>query len=214
MNLYEVTAATLAAQLNVSEVPEAFVVIAKHQVLGLANEQIAETLGCEPSDILECEQDELFKQCKQFIGGIAASEKALQTTGWDAIESTAIQGLMKRLHMEKDTEFLLKVAAVANRATRRTQPQSNVLDPTRMVGNRTITLTQRLVSKITDRGEESQELTKQVSIKDGTMGRAEFSEIDSLLNVRAVPVLEHSPEIRTRNNDPTIEDLTDEFMRR
>lgn len=212
MNLYEITPATLAAQLGVTEIPDAFVVIAKHQVLGLSNEQIAETLGAEESDITECEQDELFKQCKQFIGGIAASEKAQQTTGWDAIENIAIQGIMKRLHLERDPEFLLKVAAVANRATRRAS-QPNTLDPAVRGEKRTITLTSRLISKINAAGEETIDETKQISIKDGSMGRAEFAEVDSLLSVRAVPILAHSPDVRTHNADPTIEELTEAFMK-
>lgn len=213
MNLYEVSAKTLAVQLEVPEVPEAFLLVAKHQVMGFDNDQIAQTLGCELSDILECEQDQLFKQVKQFVGGIHLAEKAEQSTGWDAIESTAIKGLMKRLPFEKDTDLLLKVAAVANRATRRTQPTSNLLDAAR-VGRTQITLTQRLVSKINDRGQKSETLTREVSITDGSASNPTFAEIDSLLSIRGIPVLDHDLPIHTRSVEPTIEELTEEFMRR
>ena len=115
---------------------------------------------------------------------------------------------------EKDSEFLLKVAAVANRATRKHEPAQNVLDPAKFGERRTITLTQRLVSRINRAGEQEREETRQLSIKDGSMSNPTFGEIDSLLSVRNVPVLPKAVEIKTHTADPTEAELLEDLMRR
>jgi hypothetical protein len=81
-----------------------------------------------------------------------------------------------------------------------------------MAGKRTITLTQRLVSKINEQGERVQTQERKISISDGTMSKPGFEEIDSLLNVKSVPVLAHSPEIRTHSiADPSVNELLADF---
>jgi hypothetical protein len=211
VNVYDINAAYLSREFGVT-VPDEFIVIAKHQVLGLDNQQIADTMGCEVEDLIAAEADETYRRVKEFIAQVNAQQQQKQTEGWDAIESIAMEGLLKRLPHEKDSEFLLKAATLANRATRRMGQQSNVLDPGLRAGTRTITLTQRLVSKITSRGDQVQEQTRQVSITDGTASNPNFDEIDSLLSVRHAPVLPHAVEIRTHNADPTQDELIEHLM--
>lgn len=213
MNVYEITAATLERDLNES-VPDLFVVMAKHQVMGMDASQIAEVLNCETTDILEAEQDPLYKRVKGFIGEVYASQSANQTTGWDAIESIAMEGLLKRLPFEKDSEFLLRVAAVANKAQRRHTPQNNnVLDANQAAGRKTIVLTQRLISKMSGRGEQITE-ERSLSISDGSMTNPNFEEINDMLSVRAAPVLSRELEIHTRTADPSHDELLDDLMNR
>lgn len=214
MNVYEITGKTLQRELEVDSVPDLFVVVAKHQVLGMSQEQIAETLACDLADIAECEQDALYQRVKSYIAGVSAEQVAQQASGWDAIESIALDRLIQRLPAERDPEFLLRVAAVANRATRRaTQEKSGILDAAR-VGSRTIVLSQRLVAKINARGDSVQEETRQLSIRDGSMANPSFDEIDNLLTVRAVPVRQDTMAIHTRDGEVTQEALLEAFMAR
>lgn len=212
MNLYEVNKASLSKDLG-KDIPEYMVVIAKHQVMGLDDQQIGEILSATAEEIQEVTGDPIYKEVRERLSQIAADQMANQTAGWDAIESVAIEGLMKRLPYEKDAEFLLKVAAVANRATRKHQVAAgNVLDPGLRAGRTTITLTQRLVSKINNRGEQINEETRQLSIRDGSMSNPSFGDIDSLLTVKNSPVLPRALEIKTHSVEPSGDELLESFM--
>lgn len=181
MSLMNVTAKTLSQELE-REVPEIYVIIAKHSVLGMDADSIREVLGCSIEDIQEVERDELYKEVRIHVGAAQAQSRVNQTLGWDAIEDIAMENLLQRLPYEKDSEFLLRVAAVANKAQRRQVNPQNVLDPSRQNGRTAITLTQRLVQRMTQVGKEVVE-ERTLSISDGSMGNPSFDEIDSLLSV-------------------------------
>lgn len=214
MSVYEITSQSLTKELG-QEVPQVLVVIAKHEVMGVDSQGISEITGESLADIELLQGDPLYKSVKGRIAGEYAEQTAKQTSGWDAIESTAIDRLMQRLPYEKDSEFLLKVAAVANRATRKHAPQqNNVLDPSLRAGRTTITLTQRLVSRLNRDGAREQEETRELSIRDGSMSNPSFQEIDSLLTVRNNPVLPRATEIRTHTAEPNMDDLLGDLMKR
>lgn len=215
MNIWELDTAKVGAILG-EEIPSVFVVIAKHQVLGLNESQIAEILSADLTEVQAALQDELYKRVKECVAEAHAESTVEQTTGWDAVENMALKSLIKRLPlMERDPEFLLRAATLANRATRKHAQASNVLDPGLRVGTRTITLTQRLVRQINGRGEQAETETREVSIKDGSMSNPTFGEVDSLLSVRNVPVLSKALEIKTHPpDDPTDEELFQDFLRR
>lgn len=210
--MHEITADSLTKALGV-EVPDIYVVMAKHSVMGTDSESIQKILGCDQQDIKEVEDSELYKVIRTQVAAAHANQTVDQTSGWDALESTALKNLLKRMPYEKDPELLLRVAAVANKAQRRTGQDSAVLDPARANGKTAITLTQRLVHRLS-RGEEVTEETRQLSIHDGSMGNPSFAEVDSLLSVRNVPVLPRNLEIQTRSNDPSVDDLLGEMGRR
>lgn len=212
MHLHEITAASLTKTLGV-EVPDIYVVIAKHSVLGMDSEGIRGILQCDADDILEVESTELYKTIRAQVAGAYANLTVSQTTGWDAIEQTAIDGLMKRLPFEKDGEFLLRVAAVANKATRRVGASSGVLDPSRVIGRTAITLTQRLVQRLNRSGDREQITERTLSIHDGSMANPTFDEVDSLLSVKNEAVLPRGLEIQTRNADPSMDELMGEMLR-
>lgn len=213
MNLYEINGTSLAKTFGIQEIPEEFVIVAKHLVMGLTQEQIADTMGCDVEVIHDVEADELFKQVKAFIGGVYSEQQASQTAGWDAIESIAVSGLIKRLAIEKDKEFLLKAAAVANRAARRTAPPANVIDATRQ-GRSTITLTQRLVQKINESGARESVAERTLSIRDGSMANPTFKEVDSLLTVSNRPYMPQNIEIKTHQGDVSQEELVNDLLGR
>lgn len=180
MNLANITAEHLSRSLEV-EVPEMYVVLAKHSVMGIESESICEILNVSMAELAEAESDEIYKLVRTQIGALYAANQATRAFGWDGIEETALQKLAARIEFEKDSDFLLKVAAVANKAQRRGKAESGVLDPTK-AGRTAITITQRMVQRL--QGNSETRITeRQLSISDGSMSRVSFDEVDELLNV-------------------------------
>lgn len=204
MSLMNVTAASLSRDFA-KEVPEMYVIIAKHSVLGMDPESIREVLGCTTEEIQEVLSDPLYKDVRLYIGGLQAESSVSQTLSWDGIEDIALKKLSERLPHERDSEFLLKVAAVANKAQRR-QGNQNVLNPAATGGRAAITLTQRLIQRISD-GKDERIVERQLSIKDGSMANPSFEEIDSILSVSPQEVVRRTPRIATTTADPLSDDL-------
>lgn len=205
MRITEITAQKLEEELGFSEVPDAYVILAKHSVMGMESGVIAEILGCTTEDIKEAESDPIYKAVRAFIAGRYANQMANQSAGWDDAEDIALQNLLKRLPFEKDGDFLLRVAAVANKAQRRARAPERVLDPSQHNGSTVITLTQRLVSRIQNNGDKQVEQTRQLSIRDGSMSNPSFEEVDGLLSIRGPQALPKSMP-RTRV-EPTVDEL-------
>lgn len=190
MSLMKITSDSLSQELG-KEIPEMYVVIAKHSVLGSDSESIREIIGCTDAELLEVENDPVYKEVRIFIGAVQASSRINQTVGWDFIEDTAISKLAERIPHERDSEFLLKVAAIANKAQRRHGQQQGVLDPTHTNGKTVISLTQRLIQKI-QHGDSSLVEERTLSISDGSVKNPSFDRIDEMLSV-SVPT---KPETR------------------
>lgn len=219
MNLYDITKEILDEKLELPKgtVPEEFVIVAKHLVMGISQEQVADTMGVEGQVIQDVMGDPLFKEIKGFIGAIYAQEHVSQAAGWDALENMALGKLIDRVKAQRggDPEFLLRVAAVANKAQRRTQQQDNVLDSQR-VGHATITLTSRLIQKLNQKTGEAIETREQtLSIRDGSMSNPGFDDVNKLLNVRthSVPYLDPAQQVRITTHEPTPEEIVDNLLR-
>lgn len=214
MHLADMNGESLSKELQM-EVPDEYVIIAKHMVMGLDDEAICEILSCELIDLETAKADPVFRSAKAMVVNAHANQNLQQTAGWDALESTALEGLLKRVKYEKDPEFLLKVAAVANKAVRKTAPKdSNVLDPMGK-GVTRIQLTSRLVQRInqgTGTAEQVQE--RELSITDGSMGRASFDEVNQLLDVKPQPVLPKALEISTHQAEPQQDELLAALMKK
>lgn len=195
MNLAGITHETLSRQLG-KEIPEVYVVVAKHRAAGMDPESIADIIGCDAGDVEEVERDSIYKEVRQAIGVVAAMMRADQGPIWDSIEDTAARRLLERVETIRDTEELLRVAATANRMTRRNSPDNGVLDPARGIGKAAVTLTSRMVQRITQAGHREVMEEKTLSIHDGSMSNPSFDEVDKLLAVRealtpkAVPMQE------------------------
>jgi hypothetical protein len=212
MHLADMNGETLSKELQ-QEVPDEYVIIAKHMVMGLDDEAICEILSCELIDLATAKEDPTFKTVKAMVVNAHANQNLQQTSNWDALENVALEGLMKRVKFEKDPEFLLKVAAVANKAIRKSAPKdSNVLDPMGK-GVTRIQLTSRLVQRI-NQGTAEQIQERELSITDGSMGRASFDEVNQLLDVKPSPVLPKALEISTHQAEPQQDDLLAALLRR
>lgn len=184
MSLMNVNSQSLSRDLGV-EVPEMMVVVAKHQVLGMDDESILQVLGASQAELDELTQDPLYKQIRVLVGAAQAQARVNQTAGWDGIEDLAVGRLLERLPFEKDSEFLLRVAAVANKATRRSQPAQQVLNPQDQMGKVAVTLTRRIVEKLNATQAQTVRVEEQqLSITDGSMSRVTFDEVDDLLGVK------------------------------
>lgn len=199
MSLMSVTAGSLTRDLG-SEVPEIYVVIAKHSVLGMDLESISEILGCSLEDVTEVESNELYKQVRTLVGAAQAQARVDQTTGWDHIEDMAIKNLAARMPFEKDGEFLLRVAAVANKAVRRATNNENVLDPSKQNGRVAISLTSRLVERLRQNGTQERITERTLSIRDGSMANPTFDDVDEYLQVTRpgiprIDVTTHTPDV-------------------
>lgn len=211
MSLMNVTADSLSQQVG-QEVPDIYVVIAKHSVMGMESDGIQRVLGCPLEDIRDVENTELYKQVRLIVGALYASQTVDQALSWDAIEAQALQNLMKRVEHTSDTDQLLRIAAVANKAQRRQSTQDRALEPGQ-AGRSVITLSQRLVTRIT-RGVEETTEERQLSIRDGSMKNPTFDEVDSMLNVSNRPILPEAIEIRTATPDLSFDDLDSDMRKR
>lgn len=208
--LHDITTKSLQEFLG-REVPEIFVIIAKHSVLGVDSESIRELLNCSGEDLREVEDHEDYKAIRQYIAGRYAEMSVSQTTGWDQIENIAIENLVKRMPFEKDSEFLLRAAAVANKAVRKHQKDSGILDPSIRTGRTVITLTRRLTQRLTGPGGGTEEEVSRLSISDGSMGNPSFEEVNDMLSVTGKPILTKAMQLKLKTKDPTIEEL-ERFM--
>jgi hypothetical protein len=214
MSLMDITHESLSRQLS-REVPEVYVIIAKHAVLGMEDEMIREVIGCEKKDLDAILDDPSYREVRLIIGAAQAESVVDLTTGWDKLEQHAVTNLVDRVKISRDPDFLLRVAAVANKAQRRHQAGKNegVLDSTN-AGVRRISLTTRIVERfasrdgITDRATE-----KQLSITDGSASNPSFEEIDNLLHVTATPALPRQLEVKTETPDINLDELDADMKR-
>lgn len=205
MSLMKVTAATLSQDLA-KEIPEMYVVIAKHHVLGMDYESIREVLGCSQEDLQEVVNDDLYKEVRLTIGALQAESRINQTSGWDSLEEEALKKLQERLPYERDTDLLLRVAAIANKAQRRHSAQNGVLNPVGQNGRVAITLTQRLIQKFNGSAGDELIQERQLSISDGSMQNPTFDEVDALLSVTPREIVQKSPKIQIAGVDSRMMD--------
>ena len=164
-------------------VEEIHLTVAKSNVLGLDPETIAHTLGVERAEIEELMQTPDYKDVRLLVGAEFAKDRIDRDSGWDGIENTALQKLARRTHLENDTDTLLKIAAVANRATRRTAPpKEHTLDPSQAGQRVPLTLTKRYTEKLGAQGQvvERQE-THQISVLNGSAINPTFKDVSQML---------------------------------
>lgn len=203
MNLASITSESLGAQLD-KEIPPIYVIVAKHEAMGTADESLCEMIGVGAADLAEVKADPLYEEVRLHIGALMAESQATRVYGWDGLESKALEKLAERIEYENDSDFLLKVATLANRAQRRGGKDVGVLDPTK-VNRTTIVLTERLVQRFKGHTEE-RERTRELSIHDGSMERVSFDDVNSMLEIKNAAPIPTAKRITTR--DPSL----DEFM--
>lgn len=207
MSIMTMNADSLSATLETA-VPEMYVIIAKNSVTGMSAEGIGDLLGVTTQEIQEIQTDEVYKNVRLLLASEYARSVVETDFTWDAIEEQALQNLAKRVPFEKDTDTLLRIAAVANKAQRRSSPMKDrVLDPA-LGGTRiALNLTSRIVKKLNANGSQSVEETRQISVTDGTATNPSFEDIDALLNVTRRPQVASMMKIQTHEPDFDLDDL-------
>lgn len=211
MSVIDINAASLSRDLQ-RPVPEIYVVVAKHEVLGLDGITIRETLGLTLQEWEELQRDEVYKSVLILLRAEHARTRVDTDVTYDALEELAVRRLYERVQHERDGDFLLKVAAVANRAQRRGNGSSNVLDPSAHALRVPLTLTRRVVNRLHSDGSQEREETQQIT--SGRVLNPSFREVDDILNVSAKPAMPKRMEIKTFTPEPDFNELDEEMSRR
>jgi len=164
-------------------VDEIHLTVAKSSVYGLDPETIANTLGVNKQEIDELIESQDYKDVRMLVGAETVRDKLDRDGGWDGIENTAVRKLMRRTEIENDTETLLKIAAVANRATRRmAPPKDHVLDPSQAGQRVPLTLTKRYTEKLQNGEVVSRTEVQQISVLNGSAVNPTFQEVQGVLD--------------------------------
>lgn len=200
--ILEITDQTIKESLGL-DVDESYVILAKHSVMGTNEEALCDILGVEIATLQEWMTTPEYLQVRGFIAARYAQQLAIQAAGWDDVESLAVQGLAKIVKTNNDPDFLLKAAAVANRAQRRAKPTNDVLDPSKSQNQTVITLTKRMVERLTGASRE-RAVEEQLSITGGRMVSPSFGEVNALLGVdktaESMPLVEQDIDLGELEN--------------
>ena len=179
---------SIKAALN-REIAEEILVVAKLAVNGMDAESIAQILGSTRDEVDELFQSQDYKDVRLLVGVEHARLRSGNDHSWDGIESTALEGLSKRVAHERDTDTLLRIAAVANKAQRRlSQTKEHVLDPANAMTRVPLKLTKRFTEKLNSSGDvvERKE-TQEVSVVNGTAKTPSFESINEIFAIRGQP---------------------------
>lgn len=193
-------------------VDEMYLVMAKNHVLGLEPDQIARILGVTSEEVEALMETQDFKDVRLLVGAEYAKTLGVKDMSWDTIEATALEKLQTRVELERDTDTLLRIAAIANKAQRRTPAsQAGVLDPAQAGGRVVLQLTKRYTEILNGNGRVTQRSeTQQVSITDAT--NPKFEDIDAFLGVSAsTPHLPRKIGYTTHEPEVTLDELSQAF---
>lgn len=178
---------SIKAALN-REIAEEILVVAKLHVNGMDVDSIAQILGSTREEVDELFHTQDFKDVRLLVGVEQARLRTGNDSTWDGIENTALEGLSKRVHLERDTDTLLRIAAVANKAQRRlSQSQAHVLDPANAQTRVPLKLTKRFTEKINADGSLERSTTQEVSVVNGTAKTPTFESINEIFTIRTNP---------------------------
>lgn len=191
------------------EVEEIHLTIAKSIVMGMDLDSIAMALGVEKVELEEEMKSQTYKDVRLLVGAEYQQAKVARDSGWDGIENSALERLGARVERESDTDTLLRIAAVANRATRRSAPpKESVLDPSQVSQRVPLTLTRRYTERLNGAGQtiEKTEI-QQISVLDGTAVNPTFKEVNELLRPKAEARTQATVIARTQHDEEETFDL-------
>ena len=104
--------------------------IAQLVLYDVPHRQIAQTVGLSEGRLSQLVNDD--EQFQQILSEKSiAHHEEMQTVndGWDALEAQAIERMLQYINMTSDPEFMIKVAAVANKAQRRGRYSNDTIKP-------------------------------------------------------------------------------------
>jgi hypothetical protein len=125
-------------------------VIAKNLALGVNREQLCDILGngITVDQIEELQESPEFQELYGVIANHLLEQSADTAIGWDQLEAISIRNLMKQARVNRDPDFQLRLAAVANKAQRRHNRGEQVLEPGAAGTRVQISLSQRFIKKL------------------------------------------------------------------
>lgn len=129
-------------------VPELHLAIAKHLVVGMDARGIADVFGVTAEDVREIEEDSDFEEVRLFVAAAYADAQTDSDISWDAVEQQALKNLSLTVSNNKDPELNLRIAAVANKASRRHRAFTKPLDSSGAGRIVKLTLTERTVRRL------------------------------------------------------------------
>lgn len=138
-----------------TDVIERIVLMAIHEIPQV---QIAQAVGLTEARISQIMDMEEYKEKFSIaIVEVVESQQAIND-GWETIETRSVAGLLDILEYNKDPDFLLRVAAVANKTVRR--GGNNIRPINGDAGVRAIIhLTQNFIEKINMNGKDKDPMT-------------------------------------------------------
>lgn len=183
MNMMKFTSEMLSAQLQ-RPIPDILVTICKNDIAGLPASDIARLIGVSENEVVESQKTDDYRDIRLLMGAAQASEMVDTDFSWDGIESVAVGKLYQEAKKSRDPEFLLKVAAVANKAQRRIgSARDKVLDQRDANPVVPLRLTQRIIEQMNAGGDFTRVTERQISVLDGSAKNPSFSKIDAALGV-------------------------------
>ena len=208
MNLVEMTSRKLGELLG-REISDAVVLVAKNMILGNTEEGVGDILGCSIQEVREITGTADYKDAHLVMASHYNNASIEADLSYDDIEQRALKRIGDRIDRETDIDRLVRVATMANRATRRHQVAKNqdTLDPS-LAGRRVqLTLTKRIVEQLAS-GNQVQE-TRQISIHGTDHTNPTFDQIDEFFGVTNRPRLadNYRPAGELDGQEVTIEDL-------
>ena len=93
--------------------------IARMDVIGVPQKEIAGAVGLSEGRISQILDTDEYKVLKAGLTNEAYEKNQSLNEGWDLLEAESLNRLLERLAWSSDPDFVLKAAAVANRANRR-----------------------------------------------------------------------------------------------
>jgi hypothetical protein len=191
------------------DVEEIHLTVAKSLVMGMDLDSIAQALGVTRAELDELVEDSHYKDVRLLVGAEYQQAKVERDGGWDGIENAALKRLSTRVEREQDTDTLLRIAAVANRATRRSAPPKEaVLDPSQVSQRVPLTLTRRYTEKLNGAGQTVERSeTQQISVLDGSAINPTFKEVSQLLQPKVEPRTKEVVQNRVVHDEEEVFDL-------
>jgi len=120
---------------------------ARFAAFGVTDAVIADAIGVSVSEVQALRQTGVFQQAHATAVSELAEIDVERDASWDDLERKALQNLKYVLGISKDPDLNLRVAAMANKATRRTRVMNQPVDA--VVGTRvTLKLTRRTVERL------------------------------------------------------------------
>lgn len=185
-------------------VPEIYILIAKSIVAGFTPDKVAEIYGLESKEIIELNGDSEYQAVYRWVAG-EQNRQAMDTDElWDTLESKALGNLRDTIVRSKDPELNLKVAALANKAHRRTGSRaSRPLDAGSEMSRVAFTMTKRMVAAFMNPSETR-----------GPSGAQRSMEVDfepagaiALQETLGIEIAQTAEDVRS--NPKTLESITD-----